>query len=282
MNLSMITPPPHQDVLEIVALALREDLGSGDISAQLIPDAIQARGRVISRDSAIFCGTVWANEVLQQVNQAIEVQWLKSDGDEIEVGDELAILSGPARDLLSAERCMLNFLQTLSATATLSHKLAKLVSHTKVKLLDTRKTLPGLRVAQKFAVAVGGCHNHRKGLYDGYLVKENHISACGSIPEAILRARALQPQLPVEVEVQNLAQLEIALQAGADIVMLDNFDLDTVKQAVAFNHGRAKLEASGGVDEENLVLLAETGVDLISIGALTKNCKAVDLSLLFE
>jgi len=278
----MITPPPHQDVLEIVALALREDLGSGDISAQLIPDAIQARGRVISRDSAIFCGTVWANEVLQQVNQAIEVQWLKSDGDEIEVGDELAILSGPARDLLSAERCMLNFLQTLSATATLSHKLAKLVSHTKVKLLDTRKTLPGLRVAQKFAVAVGGCHNHRKGLYDGYLVKENHISACGSIPEAILRARALQPQLPVEVEVQNLAQLEIALQAGADIVMLDNFDLDTVKQAVAFNHGRAKLEASGGVDEENLVLLAETGVDLISIGALTKNCKAVDLSLLFE
>ncbi|MDP1930630.1 MAG: carboxylating nicotinate-nucleotide diphosphorylase, partial [Gammaproteobacteria bacterium] len=194
---------------------------------------------------------------------------------------KLLTLHGSARHLLTAERCALNFLQTLSATATLSHQYAALVKHTAVRLLDTRKTIPGLRTAQKYAVAVGGCHNHRMGLYDAFLIKENHISACGSITAAVAKARSLHGDKPVEVEVENLEQLREAMAANAEIIMLDNFELNAMREAVMINDGKARLEASGGINRDTLVAIAETGVDYISIGALTKDCKAVDLSMLF-
>jgi nicotinate-nucleotide pyrophosphorylase (carboxylating) len=194
----------------------------------------------------------------------------------------LAVVSGSARHILTAERTALNFLQTLSATASQSHRYASLVAHTDVRLLDTRKTLPGLRSAQKYAVRVGGCYNHRMGLFDAFLIKENHINACGGIVKAIKTARSLYPDKPVEIEVQNLAELAQALSAAADIIMLDNFEISQIKKAVAINGGRCKLEASGGIGENTLVNIAETGVDYISIGSLTKDCKAIDLSLLLE
>ncbi len=262
-----------------VRRALAEDVGSGDITAALIPADRQARATIISREPATLCGTAWADEVFRQVDPQISVEWLAADGDRLEPNQPFCLLSGPARGLLTGERCALNFIQTLSATATRSRYFADLVEGTGVKLLDTRKTLPGLRLAQKYAVTCGGCHNHRIGLFDAFLIKENHIAACGGIQAAVSQARALAPGKPVEVEVESLEELRQALEAGADIIMLDELSHEDMRTAVSITAGRAGLEASGGINEANLRSVAETGVDYISIGSLTKDVKAVDLSL---
>jgi nicotinate-nucleotide pyrophosphorylase (carboxylating) len=273
-----LTPP--RDVDSVVQFALAEDIGTGDITSLLIPETTQLTARIISRDRGVLCGAPWAEAAFKQLDDSIQLQWLTAEGSSIEDLQLLARVSGSARSILTAERTALNFLQTLSATATLSRDYAALVAHTTVKLLDTRKTLPALRRAQKYAVRVGGCYNHRLGLHDAYLIKENHIVACGSIESAIGTARALQADKPVEIEVQDLAQLEAAIAAGADTIMLDNFEIPLIERAVAMNAGRSRLEASGGISKESLVKIAESGVDYISIGALTKNCRAIDLSLL--
>ncbi|MEQ9728490.1 carboxylating nicotinate-nucleotide diphosphorylase [Pseudomonas sp. WHRI 8822A] len=262
-----------------VRRSLREDIGSGDITAQLIPESRLANATVITRDSAVICGTAWVNEVFRQLDPRVAVHWQVADGQQVAPDQALFHLQGPARALLSGERTALNFLQTLSAVATRCQHYAALVQGTAVKLLDTRKTLPGLRLAQKYAVTQGGCHNHRIGLFDAFLIKENHIAACGGIAAAVATARTIAPGKPVEVEVENLDELEQALTAGADIVMLDELSLDDMRRAVTTNAGRAKLEASGGVSESTLRSIAETGVDYISIGTLTKDVKAVDLSM---
>jgi len=262
--------------------ALIEDVGFGDITANIIPENEIARARVISREAAIVCGTGWVDETFLQVDSRIQVNWQIKDGDKVDSEDCLFELSGPARGLLTGERTALNFLQLLSGTATRCKRYADMVADTGVKLLDTRKTIPGLRIAQKYAVTMGGCFNHRIGLYDAFLIKENHIAASGSIRSAVENARQLAPDKPVEVEVENLIDLEQALSVGADIVMLDNFNIAAMKQAVDINAGRAKLEASGGITDETLRPIAETGVDYISIGALTKDCQSIDLSMRFE
>jgi nicotinate-nucleotide pyrophosphorylase (carboxylating) len=259
--------------------ALAEDIGSGDITAQLIPAERMAHATVITRESAIICGTAWVDAVFRQLDPRVAVHWQVRDGDRASPNQALFHLEGPARALLSGERSALNFLQTLSAVATRCQHYADLVQGTAVKLLDTRKTLPGLRLAQKYAVTQGGCHNHRIGLYDAFLIKENHIAACGGIAEAVQAAHRIAPGKPVEVEVESLEELRQALEAGADIVMLDELSQDEMRQAVAITQGRAKLEASGGINESTLRAIAETGVDYISIGTLTKDVKAVDLSM---
>lgn len=262
-----------------VATALREDLGSGDITAQLISAERKAAARIISRDAAVICGTAWVDEVFRQLDPRVIVQWQVRDGERVSPNQVLFTLDGSARALLSGERSALNFLQALSAVATRSQHYADLVEGTAVKLLDTRKTLPGLRLAQKYAVTCGGCHNHRIGLYDAFLIKENHIAACGGIVQAILAAQQIAPGKPVEVEVENLDELKQALAAGADIIMLDELSLADMRQAVAITQGRAKLEASGGINDSTLRSVAETEVDYISLGTLTKDIKAVDLSM---
>ena len=271
-----------KDIAVIVRNALAEDVGSGDITAELIPAEKPASARLISREAGILCGIPWADEVFSQLDNTVTLQWQVQEGSRFEANQLLARLSGPARALMSGERTALNFLQTLSGTASYTHYLASLVAHTEVHLLDTRKTLPGLRSAQKYAVRTGGGYNHRMGLFDAYLIKENHIAACGSIEAAISAARELNPELPLEVEVQDLPQLQQALQAGADIILLDNFELMQLTEAVATNHGQCKLEASGSIDKDSLVKIAETGVDYISIGALTKHYRAIDLSMLLD
>jgi nicotinate-nucleotide pyrophosphorylase (carboxylating) len=268
-----------ESIIRNVEAALNEDIGSGDITAQLIPSDKIAQAKVISRDKAVLCGSEWVNEVFKQVSTELKINWLFKDGDTVQANDTLFTLNGPARAILTGERSALNFLQTLSGTATTSQHYANLVAHTKVKLLDTRKTLPGLRLAQKYAVKCGGCHNHRVGLYDAFLIKENHIMACGSIKKAIDSARLISTSKPVEVEVESMNELEQALNAKADIIMLDNFSVDMLKKAVALTGGKAKLEASGGITHETLIPIAETGVDYISIGALTKDCQSIDLSM---
>ncbi len=262
-----------------VRRSLREDIGSGDITAQLIPESRLANATVITRDRAVICGTAWVDEVFRQLDARVAVHWQVQDGQQAEPNQALFHLEGPARALLSGERTALNFLQTLSAVATRCQHYADLVQGTGVKLLDTRKTLPGLRLAQKYAVTQGGCHNHRIGLFDAFLIKENHIAACGGIAAAVTSARSIAPGKPVEVEVESLDELQQALAAGADIVMLDELSLDDMRQAVAITAGRAKLEASGGINDSTLRGIAETGVDYISIGTLTKDVKAVDLSM---
>jgi len=262
-----------------VRAALAEDIGSGDITAQLIPAERMAQARIITREAATICGTAWVDEVFRQLDPRVQVQWHIADGERAMQDQTLFTLEGPARALLSGERSALNFLQLLSGVATRCREYADLVEGTAVQLLDTRKTLPGLRLAQKYAVACGGCHNHRIGLYDAFLIKENHIAACGGIAQAVANARQIAPGRPVEVEVENLDELQQALDAGADIVMLDELDHDDMRTAVALNAGRAKLEASGGVNRANLRSYAETGVDFISIGTLTKDVKAIDLSM---
>lgn len=262
-----------------VRLALAEDLGSGDITAQLIPAERLAHARVITREAAVVCGTAWVDAVFRQLDPRVAVHWQVKDGDRVEPDQVLFSVEGPARALLSGERSALNFLQTLSAVATRCRHYADLVAGTQVKLLDTRKTLPGLRLAQKYAVTCGGCHNHRIGLFDAFLIKENHIAACGGIAHAINAARKIAPGKPVEIEVENLDELTQALDAGADIVMLDELSLDDMREAVRINAGRAKLEASGGITDSTLRSVAETGVDYISLGTLTKDIKAVDLSM---
>ena len=269
-------------ILKNVISALEEDIGSGDITAQLIPEGTRAKANIITRDHCIVCGTPWVNEVFKQVDERIKVTWHVSEGDAVEPNTLLFSLEGPARGLLTGERAALNFLQSLSGTATICNEYASLVSHTNVKLLDTRKTIPGLRQAQKYAVTFGNCHNHRIGLYDAFLIKENHIMACGSIQQAVERAHTIAPGKPVEIEVESMAELEQALQAKADIIMLDNFDNEQLIKAVSLSSGIAKLEASGGINKQTLVAIAETGVDYISIGALTKDCKAIDLSMRFS
>lgn len=278
----MQNEPLLRGLEQTVKNALAEDIGSGDITAELIPTAQRATAEVICREQAVICGRPWVNEVFRQLEASIAVNWLVREGEEVAPGQVVFEASGPARALLTAERSALNFLQTLSAVATKARHYADLVAHTPVTILDTRKTLPGLRNAQKYAVEQGGCSNHRLGLYDAYLIKENHINACGSISAAVNKAGELHPDRPVEVEVETLAQLNEALAAGADIVMLDNFSLEGLREAVKINQGRAKLEASGGYDKDALIAVAETGIDYISIGALTKHCQAVDFSMLFR
>jgi len=265
-----------------VTTALDEDIGSGDLTAQLIPAENFAKATVITREPATICGADWVNQVFHQVDPSIDIEWLIQDGQQVESNQPLFKLSGAARSLLTGERCALNFLQTLSGTATLCRQYANLVADTQVKLLDTRKTIPGLRIAQKYAVTCGGCFNHRIGLYDAFLIKENHIAACGSIEKAINEARYLAPGKPVEVEVESLSELDQALNSGADTIMLDNFSLADMRTAVAITSGKAKLEASGNVTELTIRPIAETGVDYISIGALTKDCRAIDLSMRFD
>ena len=269
------------DLIANVTTALHEDLGSGDITAALIPANEQALARVITREAATICGQDWVNEVAQQVDPTIQIDWQVADGDRVAAKQTLFEAQGSARSLLTFERCALNFLQCLSGTATISSHYASMVAHTGVKLLDTRKTIPGLRKAQKYAVSCGGCYNHRVGLYDAFLIKENHIAACGGITQAVQTARLQSPGKPVEVEVETLAELQQAIDAGADTIMLDNFNLDDMRTAVTLAGGKAKLEASGGITEATLVPIAETGVDYISIGALTKDCKSIDLSMRF-
>jgi nicotinate-nucleotide pyrophosphorylase (carboxylating) len=292
--------PFKDDIRNTVKQALLEDIGTdsagnllanGDITAQLIPAENQATARIISRDRAIIAGSAWVNEVFKQLDPNVVINWKVNEGEWVEPNQILFELAGSARSLLTGERAALNFLQTLSATATLCSRYVQLVEGTGVKLLDTRKTLPGLRVGQKYAVSVGGCYNHRIGLYDAFLIKENHIHACGSIEKAVEKAHVIAPGKKVEVEVESLEELTTALKAGADIIMLDNFSPTLMVEAVALNKTftnsknnsgiaiRAKLEASGGINTTTLRAYAETGVDYISIGALTKDCTAVDLSM---
>lgn len=262
-----------------VRIALAEDVGSGDITAQLIPAEQQAQARVITREAAVISGVAWVNEVFRQVDSSVEVRWLVADGQRVQANDVLFELEGKARALLTGERAALNFLQSLSAVATRSQFFADMVAGTAVKLLDTRKTLPGLRLAQKYAVTCGGCHNHRLGLYDAFLIKENHIAACGGVAATVAAAHRIAPGKPVEVEVENLEELREALAAGADIIMLDELSLADMRTAVELNASQAKLEASGNVNEQTIRAIAETGVDYISLGTLTKDVKAVDLSM---
>lgn len=278
----------HQnDIATIVARALEEDVGSGDITAQLIPASQQARARIITRERAIIAGRAWVDEVFRQLDPGISVAWRVSEGEWVRPDQTLFELQGNARSLLTGERCALNFLQTLSGTATRCRTYADKVAATGVKLLDTRKTIPGLRIAQKYAVSVGGCFNHRIGLYDAFLIKENHIMAAGGVAAAVQQAHQIAPGKPVEVEVETLQQLDEAIDAGADIVMLDNFNPQHMRVAVAHArqksqnraNGVVKLEASGGITNDTLLPYAQTGVDYISIGALTKDCKAIDLSM---
>ncbi|MCH7376269.1 carboxylating nicotinate-nucleotide diphosphorylase [Aeromonas sp. MR19] len=282
----------QQDIRRAVRAALLEDLGqalttldqpdaSADITAQLIPADRLASARVITREAGVFCGQPWVDEVFVQLGGEVKVEWLVQDGELLSPNQELFRLHGPARVLLTGERNALNFVQTLSGVATLTARYVAELAGTDCRLLDTRKTLPGLRSAQKYAVTCGGGKNHRIGLFDAYLIKENHILACGGISEAISAARRLNPGKPVEVEVESLAELEQALLAGADIVMLDNFDVPMMRDAVALNRGRAKLEVSGNVTLDTLADYAATGVDFISVGALTKHVRALDLSMRF-
>ena len=269
------------DLHNNVSAALLEDVGDGDITARLIPAAEIASAAIITRENATICGVDWVNEVARQVDSTIVIDWMVADGDQVQANQVLFQAHGNARSLLTFERCALNFLQCLSGTASTAHYYAGLVADTQVKLLDTRKTIPGLRKAQKYAVACGQCYNHRIGLYDAFLIKENHIAACGGISQAIATARKQEPTKSVEVEVESLDELKQALKAGADRIMLDNFSLGDMRKAVQLATGRAELEASGGITEQTLRPIAETGVDYISIGALTKDCRAIDLSMRF-
>lgn len=262
-----------------VTSALAEDIADGDINAALIAQYSTATATVISRESAIICGIAWVNEVFFQVDPAVVVSWRVKDGDRVMPNDTLFTVMGNARSLLSSERVALNFLQMLSATATRAAYFVEKVSGTGVQLLDTRKTLPGLRLAQKYAVTCGGARSHRMGLYDAFLIKENHIAACGGIHQAVARARVLDPGKIVEVETETLVEFKEAIDAGADVIMLDNFSLEDTRVAVALGAGKVTIEASGGVNEQTLLNIAQTGVDYISLGTLTKDVTAVDLSM---
>ncbi len=270
---------PADYIRDQVALALSEDIGSGDVTADLLDKAKTASATLITRENAILCGTRWFDEVFNQLDKNIRIHWLASDCDHISAGQTLCILKGAAHSILTGERAALNFLQTLSGTATLTSSYVTAIGNSNTKILDTRKTIPGLRLAQKYAVHCGGGHNHRIGLYDMVLIKENHIVSCGSIRTAIERAQLLHPDLPMEIEVESLSELEEALSAGAKRILLDNFDISTLKEAVTRAAGNAKLEASGNITLENIKQIASTGVDYISTGAITKNVKATDLSL---
>ena len=263
-------------------MALQEDIGTGDVTAALISENSRSEAKVLSREPAILCGQAWFDEVFRQLDAKIDIDWLTKDGEQIHADQTLCRLTGKSRSLLTGERTALNFLQTLSATATRTKQYAEKLEAYSTVVLDTRKTLPGLRKAQKYAVLTGGGRNHRIGLHDGILIKENHIDAAGSITHALQSAEKIRPDdCFVEVEVCDIEQLRLALSAGADRILLDNFSIEALKNAVAINQGQAKLEASGNVCLENIAEIAQTGVDFISVGALTKNIHAVDLSMLF-
>lgn len=274
----------QRDIELTVRQALAEDLGhlpleQGDITASLIPATQQAKATIISREDCVFCGSAWLTEVFRQLSKEVQVEWFVQDGEKVTANSVLCELTGPARILLTGERTALNFIQSLSGTATTTALYVSLLEGSATRLLDTRKTLPGMRLAQKYAVACGGGKNHRLGLYDAFLIKENHIAAAGSIDNAVSIARQNFPGKPVEVEVEDLIEFEQALKAGADIVMLDNFHIADIQQAVSLNKGQAKLEVSGNITAEALRSLSSTGVDYISSGALTKNLQAIDLSM---
>ncbi|OUR83195.1 nicotinate-nucleotide diphosphorylase (carboxylating) [Cycloclasticus sp. 46_120_T64] len=258
---------------------LAEDVGSGDLTAQVIAADKLATATLITREAMLVCGQAWFDAVFNSIDENIQVDWQCQEGEQVFAGDVLCYLSGSARGLLTGERAALNMLQTLSATASLANQYAKAVNGTNAVVLDTRKTIPGLRLAQKYAVSCGGASNHRIGLYDGILIKENHIMAAGSIAKAVAAARLVSDSVDVEVEVESLAEVRQALEAKADILLLDNFTLDELVQAVELNNGAAKLEASGNVNLSTIRDIAKTGVDFISVGALTKNVQAVDLSM---
>lgn len=273
---------PHSYIEESVHTALTEDIGTGDVTAKLIPEDEFSLASVISREPATICGIDWFEEVFSQLDPQIFIEWDVDDGDTVEAGQQLCTLSGSTRALLTGERTALNFLQTLSGTASLAAEYAAAVQETNVKVLDTRKTIPGLRLAQKYAASCGGCYNHRIGLYDAILIKENHILAAGGIEQAVEAARFNSPELMVEVEVENLDEFQQALDAKVERVLLDNFTLELLKQAVSINNKQIELEASGNVTLETIRAIAETGVDFISTGALTKDLKALDLSMRFS
>lgn len=281
MKLSELKP----SIKENVQAALVEDVGNGDITANLVPAATQYHVQVISRENATVCGTAWVDEAFQQVDPNVDVEWLVADGETVESNAILFRAKGDARSILTAERTALNFLQLLSGVATASRRYSQLVEDYATKILDTRKTIPGLRLAQKYAVKCGGCDNHRMGLYDAFLIKENHIAACGSISAAIQTARKQHPEKPLEVEVENLEQFREALSMSPDIIMLDELTLEDIGKAVELNktknNGRCKIEASGNMTAERIPQIADTGVDYISIGSLTKHVRAIDLSMRF-
>jgi nicotinate-nucleotide pyrophosphorylase (carboxylating) len=258
---------------------LAEDIGSGDLTAAILPETACASAIVMTRESMVVCGQAWFKAVFGRLDPSVQIVWECEEGAEVQAGELLCRLEGPARSLMTGERTALNLLQTLSATATLARKYAKAVEGTGVKVLDTRKTIPGLRLAQKYAVRCGGCHNHRIGLYDGILIKENHILAAGSITRAILSAEGLQAGVTIEVEVETLDELNEALAAGAKRILLDEFTLSMMREAVVMAANRAELEVSGSVTLEAIREIAETGVNYISVGALTKNVRAIDLSM---
>jgi nicotinate-nucleotide pyrophosphorylase (carboxylating) len=266
---------------DVVALALAEDIGAGDMTAYLIPETTVITAEVICRQQAVICGQNWFNEVYRQLDPSMTISWSVADGTEVQPSQLLCNLYGAARTLLTGERTALNFLQTLSGTATTTRRLVSQLVGTHTKLLDTRKTLPCLRYAQKYAVRCGGGQNHRLGLFDAYLIKENHILACGSISKAVAIAREQHPDKVIEVEVETLVELREALDSQVDIIMLDNFNLAMIREAVKINNGRSKLEVSGGVTEDSLLAMAEIGVDYISMGAITKHVAAIDLSMRF-
>jgi len=281
----MKTPALPPDIDTQIARALAEDIGDGDLTASLIPADKRAQATVISREDAVLCGRAWFDAVFRQLDPMIEIRWFAADGDRITPNQKLCELSGSARNLLTGERTALNFLQTLSATATATRRHVDAIAGTSTRVLDTRKTVPGLRLAQKYAVLCGGGVNHRIGLFDAILVKENHIAAAGSIAAAVAQARRVAGQRVVEVEVENLDELRQALATDIDRILIDNFTLDMMREAVAINrrhdNGRVKLEASGNVSMETIRGIAETGVDFISVGGLTKHVQAVDLSMRF-
>lgn len=262
-----------------VAFALEEDLGAGDITAQLIPDDQDITATVISREPAILCGQPWVNEIFSQLGGKVILNWHNNEGDALEANVPFLTLKGNARTILTGERTALNFLQTLSYTASVTHQYSQIVAETQLTILDTRKTLPGMRQAQKYAVTIGGGQNHRMGLYDAFLIKENHIMAAGSIGNAVSMAQKIAPGKTIEVETENLNEVAMAVNAGADIIMLDNFSYEDMTKAVSDFKGQVKFEASGNMDKEKLLNVAKTGVDFVSIGALTKHIQAIDLSL---
>ena len=279
-----MTSQDMQAIREQVSNALIEDLGgelnaANDITANLIDENVNAKATIITREPCVVCGIAWANQAFALIDESVLLTWHVKDGDKVDANTVLVSLEGSARAILTAERTALNFLQTLSATATVTAFYAKYLDGSNTKILDTRKTLPGLRHAQKYAVRCGGGQNHRVGLFDAFLIKENHIFSCGNIEKAVSRAKTMMPGKPVEVEVESLTELEQALGAGADIVMLDNFSNEQIQQAVALNKGQCKLEVSGNITDERLASLAKLGVDYISSGALTKHVQAIDLSL---
>jgi nicotinate-nucleotide pyrophosphorylase (carboxylating) len=275
-------PELPSDLPTQVEAALREDIGSGDVTAALVPAAQQVRGSAVTREAAVLCGRAWAEETFRRLDARVRLSWRAGDGERVAAGQELFAIAGPARAVLTGERTALNFLQLLSATATVTRSFVDAVEGTGCRILDTRKTVPGLRSAQKYAVRCGGGDNHRLGLYDRVLIKENHIAAAGSITGAIAAARASAPHITVEVEVESLGELTEALGAAPDIVMLDDFSLADLQAAVALRRAHAaavKLEASGSVSLDTVRAIAETGVDYISVGALTKHVRAIDLSM---